>query len=923
MAFALACAPLSASALETADELTAASALQTEAAKNGYQFTVDNIVYSVNVDKYVFVWDVADPDTLSPVVTIPSTIVDPSDGTTYNVVGVAQDAFDDCANLVDLRIGDLGTGVVYPQAFDRCTNLKVVHFLGRGGFGNPMHYTNDFDTKAVTDLAIVVHTGAWAFSSASNVIFPQRTTIYYKTDFVQGTTTTTAYVKGESSVDGTISAGVRVGDLADSESVDVYCDASEGEDSICPVASVPRLTSDAGRAWSYVPYSSDGKKSFASADDTVKSCATATEIDLHDLSKATIALENASITYTGFQIKPVVSVKDARGDVVDSENYAVTYRYASNGDIVPADRLQDVGTYKVRATGTGSYTGYCEADFSIVAPAATWSRAVGVDRYATAQAASTQMTAFANAFSLEAPSANKRVLVNSDDWASCMLADSLAGLFGCSVVTCSADELPARSLSPGLTGARQGDVIVVGPSSSIGPNVVGRVGEAVSGSVSRITGSSTSAQAMAVAAYDNIKKAESGAITLNLGDKWEGYGKTCMLVSESANDAATFSAMPWVYAERAAVFFMNDAGQVDASTFDRIASGGFTKIVALGATDRMLTALTSQFASIEAIEDVSGWQGGSDVYASSAAYAAQAVQEGDVNYGALGIVATSDWGVLASAAASCGFAKGSLLLEDFSNSQAAVASCDRVKQLESFVSVGCVFGNYNDIPAKYSEDLAAIWEDSSDSNNLHFGALTLDSTSIKSSGDGVVVAHKLVDSNGRVLTRGTDYTVLYYDNATGEKLSGAPSAPGVYTITCKGTLKSTSTTIMSPAIVSGTYFNTRSEVFTVTQGPVTQTVVTQTVTFANQTKTVKAAKVKKAKQTVSIAKAKAKTAVTYSIAKVNKSKAKFSINKKTGKITVKKGLGKGTYKVTVKAAAKATAEYKAASKTAVITIKVK
>lgn len=101
---------------------------------------------------------------------------------------------------------------------------------------------------------------------------------------------------------------------------------------------------------------------------------------------------------------------------------------------------------------------------------------------------------------------------------------------------------------------------------------------------------------------------------------------------------------------------------------------------------------------------------------------------------------------------------------------------------------------------------------------------------------------------------------------------------------------------------------------------------TQSMTFKAQNKSVKYSKLKKAARSVAITKAKAKTAVTYSITKAvngkKNVKSKFSINKSTGKITVKKGTAKGTYKVTVKAAAKKTTNWKAANKSAAITIKV-
>ena len=105
---------------------------------------------------------------------------------------------------------------------------------------------------------------------------------------------------------------------------------------------------------------------------------------------------------------------------------------------------------------------------------------------------------------------------------------------------------------------------------------------------------------------------------------------------------------------------------------------------------------------------------------------------------------------------------------------------------------------------------------------------------------------------------------------------------------------------------------------------VTVTPGTQSLTFKKQTKKLALSKVKKARQTVAITKAKgAKTTVTYKKVRVSKKGANFTVNKTSGKITVKKGTPKGTYKVTVKATAAKTANWKGASKTAVITINVK
>ncbi len=97
----------------------------------------------------------------------------------------------------------------------------------------------------------------------------------------------------------------------------------------------------------------------------------------------------------------------------------------------------------------------------------------------------------------------------------------------------------------------------------------------------------------------------------------------------------------------------------------------------------------------------------------------------------------------------------------------------------------------------------------------------------------------------------------------------------------------------------------------------------QTLKVTKATKTVSAAKVKKAAQTVKALTVKgAKTTVVYTRV-ASGSSAKLTVNKSTGKITVKKGTAKGTYKIKVKVTAKAGTNYKAASKTVTVAVKVK
>lgn len=118
----------------------------------------------------------------------------------------------------------------------------------------------------------------------------------------------------------------------------------------------------------------------------------------------------------------------------------------------------------------------------------------------------------------------------------------------------------------------------------------------------------------------------------------------------------------------------------------------------------------------------------------------------------------------------------------------------------------------------------------------------------------------------------------------------------------------------------GHYVGSATAEFKIT--PATQTVVAKN----KKAGTLKAKKLKKKAQTIKAAKVtkgdSAKTKLTYKLVKANKSKSKFKVAA-NGKITVKKKLKKGTYKLTIKASAEKSANYQAASKNFVVTIKVK
>lgn len=146
-----------------------------------------------------------------------------------------------------------------------------------------------------------------------------------------------------------------------------------------------------------------------------------------------------------------------------------------------------------------------------------------------------------------------------------------------------------------------------------------------------------------------------------------------------------------------------------------------------------------------------------------------------------------------------------------------------------------------------------------------------------------------VTYGGKTLVKNKDYTVSYGNNKNA----------GAGTITVKGI---------------GSYTNSKKIVFKINKAA-------NTMTAKATAKTVKYSQLKNAKQTVSaITVKKAIGKVSY---KKTSGKSFFTVNTETGKITIKKGTQKGTYTIKVKVTAAGNSNYKSASKTVTVKIKVK
>jgi hypothetical protein len=139
------------------------------------------------------------------------------------------------------------------------------------------------------------------------------------------------------------------------------------------------------------------------------------------------------------------------------------------------------------------------------------------------------------------------------------------------------------------------------------------------------------------------------------------------------------------------------------------------------------------------------------------------------------------------------------------------------------------------------------------------------------------------------LKSGTDYKVVYSNN----------TKVGTADVTITG---------------KGDYAGTITKTFKITKAAQKVSVKTTSKIYSNS-------KVKKASQTFSLgASASGKGKLSY---KKTSGNSRITVNKKTGKVTVKKGTAKGTYKIKVQIKAATTSNYKAATVTKTITVKVK
>lgn len=702
------------------------------------------------------------------------------EGSTFNVRGISQAAFRGCTSVEDIRIDDLTSGgVVNVSAFDDCTSLKVIHFMGGGRLTYSATSGEHYFNNVPAGLKVVGHKDTSIaeiteqdYSSAN---LPVGSEVYCEIDFNDGSKVTPVYVKTGSSVtdpdayrEGTtaIKRTLTASGLSALSANDVYTDTSSA-DPICPNG-VQNLPSGKD-AWAF---SADSGKTYSAASDYVASCGSAYSASDTELNYSTVSLKKATLRYCKKAVAPTYTVVTASGKKLDNALVSASYA-TSEGKVVTASELVDPGTYTITCSAAdNTLAGKCSTTFSIVESSIAWTRQTGADRHAEARAVSSDATSFAAAVGADAPSNEFIVLVNPDNYAACVLADSLAGLLNCSILTTGTKSMPA-STKVALATSSKATVLVLGSKKSISADVQEQVGDYVR-TYARVTNSDDAAtMASDVATFVSDCKAGKYEIEIE-----NDYGKCAMVLPADASSSA-FGALTWAYSNKAPVFFMGKDGKLsDAAT---TAVKNFESVKCVGASTAQSSALSSQLTGMQ----VEQWNASTDEYATAAAYAELAVSNGS-DYAATAIASIGDYGVLSSAAAVCGNAGGVLLLGD--DAKGNVIST--VESLRYQITAGRIYAGRSAICEETYENLLRMWLTSSD-DNLMFGNISVTN---KMTASGEAQTPKVVVKNaaGKVLTEGTDYELSFIANATNSNIAKSElKDAGAYTVTARGTYRST------------------------------------------------------------------------------------------------------------------------------------
>ncbi len=589
-------------------------------------------------------------------------------------------------------------------------------------------------------------------------------------------THTPVFVKGSGhDASSNYSAGTLVSKLSALEADDIYCDAetyaSNPELILCPNSEAPALAT--GSAWSFTTEAG----ATLQQSDTVVACGTATPILSTSFDFATVELTTSSFTFDEQGGKdPGAYVCDATGAVVDPQNYTLSYYYGSTLSsatlLSGVDEICAYGTYWVVATGTGAYEGSCSTSFTVNLQASTWTRYVADGRIGRAASISTK------AYSTFGASTTSMLLVvNADDYASCAIAVSLAGVLHCPIVTLEDDELNSYVISA-LASAKC--ALVLGNQDYISTALYEEIASRVTYPTRAFTSTCVNAIDESLAIYEFVSDCIAGDY---LEAVWKGsfvYSTEAALVVPAEGAAAAFSAIAWASAQQMPLFFATSDGVLDIATRECLSE--FSQVWVADFDAAGSAAITAACAT----STCQVYEAQSSTYASSASYANAAMASDAISDSALIVVAPNDYGVMAAAAGCAATAGYALLLADGTD-EGATTVYDFVEARRYELLTGYVCANYAEFPASQQAELNQLCAEASDSDLL-FAKVELNATKFAYTGAAINCTYAVYAAvSGTLLVEGTKYEALFYDSVTCKTVAASDlREKGSYTLIVSG-----------------------------------------------------------------------------------------------------------------------------------------
>jgi putative cell wall-binding protein len=593
------------------------------------------------------------------------------------LVNIGESAFADCASLESVAIPRLTAASLQfgQRAFLRCVGLHTVIFLGDAAGYTSIGTGANAPFYGCTAVKSVVYWGSSPPKASSGGSNPGGQTAapvpsdsehyYYPIIFYASNTDAQAQANPIGSVrvrDDVLVSATNAGTLSAVDNVQIFDDGG----------GIP--TPPLGTFW---VFSGD-----LGANDTFVGKTVAWPSSVFDLPTATIVFDAANYYYSGQPVGVGFTVLDMSGAQLRvNSDYSV--QVSLNGNAVALDTIIDLGTYELKLTGMGAYSGVRTVFFTITKWVASWRHLYGADRYLTMQQVS--LATYPSGTTV-----TTAILASGQNFPDALAASGLAGLESAPIILTAPDSLSTEARNE-LIRLNVRNVVIIGGPSAVSNDVLNQVSNMSSRpSVSRIQGANRAETAATI--YQRAARNGLGASGL-------------AIICSGVNPADALSIAPYASATESPIFLVGTDGELDANTVQVMKTGNFTRIIIVGGTSVVSDSVKAQVPGAT----YERWSG-SDRYATSIDVATHATTETVLSWDNLALVNGVNEAFPDSlSAASLTGNKGSVLLlvEDSPAGRQAINQVLKPQKLN--ISMGNFIGGDVRITPTLRNDITAVW----------------------------------------------------------------------------------------------------------------------------------------------------------------------------------------------------------------------